>query len=148
MGVNHFSKEQVEELQKNPYVVNATERYINYSEEFKALFLADYERGLTPSVIFRKYGFDPHGLGKDRRDNFVRRIKKESQRLDGFQDKRKENSGRPRTKDLTPEEEIARLKHKNKILEQENDFLKRIRSINKKQLSKRQKTKVQGKSTN
>ena len=75
-------------------------------------------------------------------------MKNESKRLSGFKDTRKGNSGRPRTKDLTPEEEIARLKHKNKLLQQENDFLKRIRSINKKQLSKIQKDKQQEKNTN
>lgn len=148
MGVNHFTEEQVEQLRVNPYVVSVTEKYINYSEEFKELFLIDYERGMTPSLIFSKYGFDPKVLGIKRRDNFVQRVKAEAQRLDGFKDKRKENSGRPATKELTPEEEIARLKHKNKILQQENDFLKRVRFINKKQLSKLQKIKAQKKDTN
>ena len=148
MSVKHFTREQVEELQKNPYVVSVTERYINYTEEFKVLFLADYESGLTPSVIFQKYGIDPQVLGAKRRSAFIQRVKNESKRLSGFKDTRKGNSGRPRTKDLTPEEEIARLKHKNKLLQQENDFLKRIRSINKKQLSKIQKDKQQEKNTN
>ena len=75
-------------------------------------------------------------LGEQRRHNFVMRIKKESQRLDGFKDMRKVNSGRPRTKDVTPEERIQQLNHKIDILKQENDFLKRVRSINRRQLSK------------
>ncbi len=40
------------------------------------------------------------------------------------------------TKDLTDEERIQRLKLKIKTLKQENDFLKRVRYINRKQLSK------------
>lgn len=148
MGVNYFSKEQVEQLKSSPYVVSVTEKYINYTEEFKELFLIDYEQGMSPSAIFYKYGFDPHVLGESRKYNFVQRIKKEAKRADGFKDTRKDYSGRPSTKDLTPEEEIARLKHKNKVLQQENDFLKRVRFINKKQILKQQKEKAQIKNSN
>lgn len=148
MGVNYFTDEQVEELRMNPYVVSATEKYINYSEEFKELFLIDYQNGILPSEIFRKYGFDPKVIGKQRRNNFVRNVKRQSERAEGFKDTRKDNSGRPSTKDLTPKEEIARLKQKNKILQQENDFLKRVRFINKKQISQASKMKRQEKNTN
>lgn len=91
---------------------------------------------MSPIDIFKKYGFDPDTLGEQRRHNFVKRIKRQSQRLDGFKDMRKINSGRPRTKDVTPEERIQQLHHKINILKQENDFLKRVRSINRRQLSK------------
>ena len=141
MSNEHFTDEQVKELESNPYVVSVTPRYIHYSEEFKNLFLIDYNDGMLPIDIFRKYGFDAKLISPKRRSNFVQRIKKESQRLDGFKDMRKENSGRPRTKDLTPEERIEQLNHKINILKQENDFLKRIRSINRKQLSKMHRNK-------
>ena len=148
MGVNYFTDKQVEELRKNPYVVSMTNKYINYSEEFKELFLIDYQNGMPPSLIFQKYGFDPKVLGQRRRDNFVYCVKKQSERVEGFKDTRKGKSGRSKTKDLTPEEEIARLKQKNKILKQENDFLKRVRFINKKQIFQASKTKRQNKNTN
>lgn len=145
MGVNYFTDEQVKELRNNPYVVSATEKYINYTEEFKELFLIDYQNGIFPSEIFRKYGFDPKVIGQRRRDGFVYRLKKQNERIEGFKDTRKGNSGRPSIKDLTPKEEIARLKQKNKILQQENDFLKRVRFINKKQISQASKIKRQEK---
>lgn len=148
MGVNYFTDEQVEELRKNPYVTSVTNKYINYTEEFKELFLVDYQNGMAPMLIFQKYGFDPYVLGGDRRRSFIKRIKKESERIEGFKDTRIGKSGRPRTKELTPEEEIARLKLKNKILEQENDFLKRVRFINKKQIFQVSKTKPQNKNSN
>ena len=148
MGVNYFTDEQVEELRKNPYVISVTNKYINYSEEFKELFLIDYQNGMPPYLIFQKYGFNPEVLGNRRRNTFTNRIKKQSERIEGFKDTRKGKSGRPQTKDLTPEEEIARLKQKNKILEQENDFLKRVRFINKKQIFQASKTKPQNKNTN
>lgn len=148
MGVNKFTAEQIEKLKENPYVESVTDKYINYSEIFKELFWNDYQNGMAPSAIFKKYGFDPGILGAKRRNGFVYRIKQEAKRLEGFKDTRKGNSGRPVTKNLTPEEEIARLKHKNKILKQENDFLKRVRFISKKQLSRIQKTNQQEKNTN
>ena len=67
------------------------------------------------------------------------RVKQQIERPEGFEDQRKYNSGRPSTKDLTPEEIIERLKQQNEILRQENDFLKRVRYINRKQISKQRK---------
>lgn len=139
MSRHVFTDEQIKELNNNPYVISVTSKYINYSEEFKKLFLEDYSNGMSPIDIFRKYGLDPDTLGEQRRHNFVKRIKRQSQRLDGFKDMRKVNSGRPRTKDVTPEERIAQLNHKINILKQENDFLKRVRSINRRQLLKMRK---------
>jgi len=136
MSRHVFTDEQIKELNNNPYVISVTSKYINYSEKFKELFLEDYSNGMSPIDIFKKYGFDPDTLGEQRRHNFIKRIKRQSQRLDGFKDMRKVNSGRPRTKDVTPEERIQQLNHKIDILKQENDFLKRVRSINRRQLSK------------
>ena len=136
MGVNYFTDEQVEELRKNPYVKKVSEKGITYEESFKESFLNDYDNGMGPTEIFRKHGFDTGVLGKDRIANFTRRVKDQSKRETGFEDQRKNSSGRPRTKDLTDEERIQRLKLKIKTLKQENDFLKRVRYINRKQLSK------------
>ncbi len=96
----------------------------------------------------QKYDFKRNVLGDSRVHGFVKRMKKQNERVEGFKDTRKGNSGRPRTKDLTPKEEIARLKQENKILTQENDFLKRVRFINKKQIFQVSKTKPQNKNSN
>ncbi|WP_295130491.1 HTH domain-containing protein [uncultured Catenibacterium sp.] len=141
MGVNYFSDEQVKELEKNPYVKKVSAKSITYSEEFKELFWIDLQNGMMPGNIFRKYGFDPRMLGPLRTNNFTYRVRKEAAREEGFKDTRSTNSGRPSTKDLTIEEQLERLKQKNKILQQEIDFLKRVRFINRKQISKLQKGK-------
>ena len=101
----------------------------------------DYQNRMQPIEIFKKYGFDPNVLGAKRRNTFTERLKKQTQRVEGFKDTRKDNSGRPSTKELSLEEQIERLKHKNKVLQQENDFLKRVRSINRKQITKQLKNK-------
>ena len=141
MGVNYFTDEQLRLLEENPYVVKASKKSITYSEEFKELYWIDYQNGMQPIEIFKKYGFDPYALGSRRRDNFTERLKKQAAREDGFKDTRSKNSGRPSTKELSLEEQLERLKHKNEILQQENDFLKRVRFINRKQIAKQSKNK-------
>ena len=136
MGVNYFTETQLEELRRNPYVKKVSEKGITYEEEFKELFMIDYDNGLRPAEIFRKYGFDPRVLGQRRVHSFACLTKKQSQRQSGFEDQRKYSSGRPRTKDLSDEEKIQRLELKIEALKQENDFLKRVRYINRKQISK------------
>ena len=141
MGVNYFTDEQLRLLEENPYVVKASKKSITYSEEFKELYWIDYQNGMQPIEIFKKYGFDPYALGSRRRDNFTNRLKKQAAREDGFKDTRSKNSGRPSTKELSLEVQLERLKHKNEVLQQENDFLKRVRFINSKQITKKSKNK-------
>ena len=141
MGVNYFTDEQLRLLEENPYVVKASKKSITYSEEFKELYWIDYQNGMQPIEIFKKYGFDPYALGSRRRDNFTNRLKKQAAREDGFKDTRSKNSGRPSTKELSLEVQLERLKHKNEVLQQENDFLKRVRFINRKQITKQSKNK-------
>lgn len=143
MGVNYFTDEQVQELKMNPYVKNVTYKTITYDESFKEKFLLEYKNGVPPTIIFANCGFDKEVLGQIRIDTFTARVKKQNERLEGFTDTRKSKSGRTKGKDLTDGETIAILKQKNKNLQQENDFLKRVRFINKKQILKMQKGRQQ-----
>lgn len=111
---------------KNPYVKSASSKAITYTEEFRAYFVTEYEAGKTPSEILKSCGFDVKALGRDRIDTISRRFRKMSKREEGFKDTREGSSGRPRTKDLTADEQIARLQHQIKYLKQENEFLKKI----------------------
>ena len=148
MGVNYFTDEQVKQLSSNPYVKSMTYRYINYTEEFKELFYEEHSNGKLPKQIFKDCGFDIKALGNERIKAFAKRIKHESNRIEGFTDKRKGKSGRPSVKELTIEEQLEKEKLKNKILSQENDFLKRVRFINKKQILAQSKIKLQNKNSN
>lgn len=71
MGINYFTDEQLKELKNNPYVVKCSAKNITYAEEFKDLFWIDYQNGMPPIEIFKKYGFDPYALGTKRRSNFI-----------------------------------------------------------------------------
>ena len=131
MSVNYFTDQQVAEWRKNPYVKNVSNKAITYEEKFKEYFYLE------------KAGFDIKVVGQSRIIQFSRRIKIQAARDEGFSDTRKGKSGRHAKKALTDEEIIERLKQKNKILQQENDFLKRVRFINKKQILKASKMKPQ-----
>lgn len=141
MGVNYFTKDQVEFLSKNKYVVQVSEKAITYSEEFKNIFISEYENGLSSRMIFEKYGFSFKILGKRRIDSCSKRWRKQTKREEGLSDTRKGHSGRPLERNLSEEENIARLKNKIAILEQENAYLKKIRLIEKDALRKAQRDK-------
>lgn len=125
MGVNHFSKEQIDELSKNPYVQRVTEKAITYTEQFREEFYLKYNHGDTPASILRSMGFNTKVLGQKRINGIVQRIKKMAEK-GTFEDSREGSSGRPRTKEMTAEEEIAYLKHKIEYQKQQIEALKKF----------------------
>jgi len=142
MAEKIFTQEEIKELRENRYVKRVSEKsVITYTDEFKEYFMGEYQKGATPTQILRSAGFDTKMLGEDRIKGIRKRYKKMAERPKGLCDTRKGSSGRQRTKDLTPEELIQRLRHKIKYLEQENAFLKKIESLEKREKQKQnQKT--------
>lgn len=132
MGTNHFTEEQQTILRQNPYVIKVSKTSITYTEEFRERFYHEYKDGNLPSAILRGMDFDPRMLGKKRIDHLVGNVRKYEAHNEDFRDRRKDSSGRPRTKDLTPEEKISRLEHQVQYLKQENEFLKKINYLEKK----------------
>lgn len=126
MGKHYFTEEQLLELRKNPYVQRVSEKAITYSQEFKEEYLALHALGHGNRAILRKLGFDPKLLGDSRTKSIAKRMKKFSLRTEGTTDLRKGNSGRPRVKERTLEEEISFLKHQLAYKEQEIAFLKKM----------------------
>ena len=61
-----FSKEQMEQLKRNPNVVDVNEKRITYSSEFKQHFIDEYKKGIKPKDIFKAAGFDTDVLGTKR----------------------------------------------------------------------------------
>ena len=125
MGKNHFTEEQVYELRKNPYIEKVSSKTINYTKEFKERFESEYRAGKLPSQILADMGINHKFLGHRRKNSLVQRIKMYELRPEGFEDTRKNNSGRPSTKELSDTEKIKRLDQKIEYLKQENEFLKK-----------------------
>ena len=127
MGKNYFTPEQVEQLKKNKYVKHVSEKAITYTEEFKEVFMIEYNSEKIPSQIITEMGFDIKVLGSSRVRRISERTKKQSLRPEGFKDTRADSSGRPRTKDLTQEELIERQKQEIQILKAKVEFLSLLR---------------------
>jgi transposase len=125
MGKNYFTEEQQSELRTNPYIQKVSAKSITYTKEFKEKFQEEYRDGKLPSQILSNMGIDHQVLGKRRKDGLVAKLKIYELRLEGFEDTRKNNSGRPATKQLTDVEKIKRLEQKITYLKQENEFLKK-----------------------
>lgn len=141
MGKKYFTLEQVEQLRKNKYVKHVSEKAITYTEEFKEVFMIEYNSGKLPSQILFEMGFDYKALGQLRIDSITRRIKKQSIRPEGFKDTRTTESGRPRTKDLTQEELIERQKQEIEILKAKVEFLSLLRRAEREAAWKESKSK-------
>lgn len=97
MGKKYFTPEQVEQLRQNKYVKNVSEKAITYTEEFREVFLLEYNTGKLPSQILTEMGFDCKVLGRKRIQAISERVRKQSIRPEGFKDTRVDNPnmGRP-----------------------------------------------------
>lgn len=141
MSKNYFTPEQVEQLKKNKYVKHVSEKAITYTEEFKEVFMLEYNSGKLPSQVLTEMGFDYKLLGRNRIDGIVQKTKKQSVRPEGFKDTRTTESGRPRTKALTPEEQMEKLKLENEILKAKVEFLSLLRRAEREAAWKESKSK-------
>jgi transposase InsO family protein len=128
MSKQHFNKEQIEQLSKNEYVENVTEKSITYTSAFRRLFIAEDLDGKLPRNIFEDAGFDVELIGIRRINNAAYRWRSayKEKGILGLDDKRKGNSGRPLERELTIEEKNKRLEARIKYLEAENELLKKL----------------------
>ena len=124
-----FAKEDIDQLKANPYVKHVSEKAITYTDAFKERFLDEYHKGNTPSQIFRDCGFDVTMLGANRILGSGERWRRAEQRPEGAKDIRKGNTGRPRIRDLSDAELIAKMKNEIETLKQEREFLLELRKL-------------------
>lgn len=128
-----FTDSEVLELKKNPNIEKCSNKAITYSKSFKTLAVKQFlDEGLFASQIFRKAGFNIALIGKntpkDRLKNWLRIYRKKG---DGglLKDERGRNSsGRPRSKDVDGEKQLEYYKAQVAYLKAENDFLKQLRA--------------------
>ncbi|WP_251672119.1 MULTISPECIES: IS3 family transposase [unclassified Sporosarcina] len=128
-----FTTDEQAQLQCNPNVQAVSDKSITYTDEFKRHFIAENEKGKLPREIFEEAGLDADLIGIERVRSSGKRWRAAYRKngVEGLQDTRKNNSGRPIERDLTPEEKIERLEAKNRLLQAENELLKKPRSTRK-----------------
>lgn len=125
---NIIPNEYVEELKKHRYVQAATAWSVSFTPEFKQFAYDEYMRGKSIREIFTEAGFNTGILGTSRLQNFRNDIVNRASEDIGFENERTNRGS------LTEEQLLKKLRaleHRVAYLEQENDFLKKIRSAEK-----------------
>lgn len=124
----YFTDEQVELLKKNKHVKHVSNKSISYTLEFKKLFILEY--GIkSATIIFEEAGLPKSILGYERIKVSISRWKKQYNERSSLEDTRKDNAGKPITRDLTSEEIIEKQKLQIETLKLENEFLRQIRRL-------------------
>lgn len=128
-----FTPMQMRMLESNPNVVHVSEKAITYTSEFKLQAIKSYESGTAPMQIFLDAGFDVAAIGTKNPQTSLKRWRK-SYRTCGEEgllvDRRgRASTGRPSSKELTTEEKLKRAEAKIKLLEVENEFLKKLEAL-------------------
>lgn len=131
MSKKQFTEKEVITLSKNPYVRSVSSKGITYSDEFKQHFVSEFNKGKFSRQIFEEAGFDAEviGMGRIKSASERWRAAYKAEGVLGLKDTRKDSSGRPRLNELTLEEKYAKMEAKMKLLEAENELLKKIRML-------------------
>ena len=128
MSNKKFTNEEINLLSMNKYVLRVNQNGITYSNEFKMHFIAEYSKGKTTRVIFEESGFDIDILGKDRIRSAGNRWRSayKTNGVTGLEDTRRTKSGRPRKRELTKDDVIAKQNAEIEYLKAEIELLKKL----------------------
>ena len=121
-----FTDAQVKKLSKNKWIKNITNKGITYTDEFKYKLVKECENYKKfPQDIFRECGLDPEIVGIVRIQNSAYRWIKQLNSIGQITDTRKDASRRPLEHELSDKEKLERAEAKIKLLEAENELLKK-----------------------
>ena len=123
-----FTEEEIAILSKNKYVKKVSNKGITYTDEFKRIFIDENNNGKFPRQIFEEHDFNIEILGMKRVESSGKRWRSAFRRngVSQLQDTRKFNTGRPSEKELSIEEKYEKLQAKIKLLQAENELLKKL----------------------
>ena len=86
MCAKMLSIEEIARLKSYPYVVDATERFVYFTAEFKERFYKEYQNGRKPKRILTDMGLDTNLLGKCRINSIKLHVLQQAQGKGGFTD--------------------------------------------------------------
>ena len=126
-----YTEDEIRRLEANPYVINATDRFINFTAEFKQIFYSRYKETRKPKRILESLGFDIELLGYARIHSITMHVVKEYETRGYFSDLNMRQSG-----EISPESaSVYKIQYLEKELvraKQENEYLKKILSVSRK----------------
>ncbi|KGM95000.1 tranposase [Clostridium botulinum D str. CCUG 7971] len=139
MSKKLFTKEEVKILSENKYVKRVNSKGITYTDEFKKIFITENQLNKFPRQIFEECGFDIEILGMQRVTSAGKRWRSDYKNggAIGLQDTRKFNTGRPSEKELSLAEKHAGLEAKVRLLQAENELLKKLDILERRVLKKK-----------
>jgi len=123
-----FTQEEIEAFKDNTYVIRVSDKSVSFSQEFKEKLILESRAGKAHSKILSDLGIDGKMLGAKRTDSLFKRVRKQSDRPERFG--RTKPIGRPKKMIFASvEEENQFLKDRMEYLEQENEFLKKLKAL-------------------
>ena len=126
MSRKSYSEEEIALIASCPYVKSVTEKAVRYTSSFMEILVDEAEGGRGALEIFDAYDVPWQVIGRESAMqaayNWIHKAKTGQALSD-------EKRGRPRTRELTKDELIARQQAKIEMLQQENDFLRQIRRL-------------------
>ena len=121
-----FTDAQVKKLSKNKWIKNITNKGITYTNEFKYKLVKECENYKKfPQDIFKECNIDPEIVGESRIRNCAYRWRIQFSKTGELKDTRIDNDGRPLERELSDKEKLERAEAKIKLLEAENELLKK-----------------------
>lgn len=121
-----FTDAQVKKLSKNKWIKNITNKGITYTDEFKYKLVKECENYKKfPQDIFKECNIDPEIVGERRISNAAHRWRKQINSTGEISDTRTTKSGNTLKRELTDKEKLERAEAKIKLLEAENELLKK-----------------------
>lgn len=121
-----FTDAQVEKLNKNKWIKNITNKGITYTDEFKYKLVKECENYKKfPQDVFRECGINPDIVGERRISNSAYRWRKQLSSTGKITDTRTTNSGNTLKRELSDKEKLERAEARIKLLEAENELLKK-----------------------
>ena len=127
-ALHSYTKEEQIELRSNPFTHDVSDHRLVFTLAFKKFALEESRRpGMTSRKIFKKAGYRTEIFTGSRMTRVVSDIIKEAASPGGLKAPRVSKG--PDTRKKHHETEIRELKNRVQILEQELDFLKKIRYL-------------------
>ncbi|MFC3256320.1 IS3 family transposase [Paenibacillus sepulcri] len=128
-----FTEQEMRQLELNPNVRRVSDTTITYAPTFKTAAVQAYLEGQTPMEIFYAAGFNMDVIGHEKPKKCLLRWRQvyASQGEAGLlEEKRgKESTGRTTAGELSVEEKLRRAEARIKLLEAENDLLKKLEAL-------------------
>ena len=121
-----FTDAQVKKLTKNKWIKNITNKGITYTNEFKYKLVKECENYKKfPQDVFRECDIDPEIVGIIRIQNCAYRWRKQINSTGEIVDTRTTNYGNTLKRELSDKEKLERAEARIKLLEAENELLKK-----------------------